>query len=83
MNTVQRVPRSTGAAEVSALAAKVWISVSMLAAKVCRKDPQPDEQASLTAIESTAPPRIFRYFMSWPPMSITEVTPGATFSAAR
>ena len=64
MNTVHRVPRSTGASDARAEAAKDSTSVPMDAAKVCRNEPQPDEQASFTAIESTAPLRIRRYFMS-------------------
>ena len=45
-------------------------------AKVCRNEPQPDEQASLTAIESMTPSVMARYFMSWPPMSMTAVRRG-------
>ena len=52
-------------------------------AKVCRKEPQPAEQASLTEMESMAPPRMRRYFMSCPPMSMTLVTPGLRWAAAR
>ena len=83
MKTVHLVPRSTGWVDSSALAAKVWTSVFIDAAKVWRNEPQPLEQASLTAMESTAPPLMRRYFMSWPPMSITLVTPGQTVLAAR
>ena len=52
-------------------------------AKVCRNEPQPDEQASLTAMESMTPSVTARYFISWPPMSMTAVTPGLTISAPR
>ena len=83
MNTVQRLPRSTGFSAASPSRPNSRTSVPMVSAKVCRNEPQPDEQASLTEIESTAPLRIFRYFMSWPPMSMTLVTPGQTAAAAR
>ena len=83
MKTVQREPRSTGWSACSAARAKVRTSVPIVSANVCRKLPHPDEQASFTAIESTAPLRMRRYFMSCPPMSMTLVTPGATCSAAR
>ena len=83
MNTVHRVPRSTGEADSMAMRAKERTSVPIVCAKVCRKDPQPEEQASLTEMESTAWSRMRRYFMSWPPMSMTEVTPGQMNSAAR
>jgi hypothetical protein len=83
MNTVQRVPRSTGESDSTAVPANAWTSVPIEAANVCRNEPQPDEHASLTAIESTTPLRIRRYFMSCPPMSMTLVTPGQTASAAR
>ena len=83
MKTVQRLPRSTGACEANPTFAKLRTSVPIVEAKVCKNEPQPDEQASLTEIESTAPLRIFRNFMSWPPMSITLVTPGQTSAAAR
>ena len=83
MNTVQRVPRSTGLVEAMAARAKARTSVPIVWAKVCRNDPHPDEHASLTEMESTAWSRMRRYFMSCPPMSMTEATPGATDSAAR
>jgi len=83
MNTVQREPRSTGFVDWRAARAKDATSWFIVWANVCRKLPQPELQASLTAMESTAPPRMRRYFMSWPPMSMTLVTPGATRSAAR
>ena len=54
MKTVQRVPKSTGFVDSMAIFAKVLTSVPMVCAKVCRKDPQPEEQASLTEMESTA-----------------------------
>ena len=83
MNTVQREPKSTGCVEFRAFC----VNSSMLSpidwAKVCRKEPQPEEHASLTAIESMTPSLMARYFMSWPPISMTAVTPGLTISAPR
>ena len=52
-------------------------------AKVCRNEPQPAEQASLTLMESMAPPRMRKYFISCPPMSMTDVTSGLSRAAAR
>ena len=83
MNTVQREPRSTGCVELSAACVNSSIVSPMDCAKVCRNEPQPDEHASLTAIESITPSEIAKYFMSWPPMSMTAVTPGETISAPR
>ena len=54
MNTVQRVPRSTGDSDSMAMRAKERTSVPMVCAKVWRKEPQPEEQASFTEMESTA-----------------------------
>ena len=52
-------------------------------AKVCRNEPQPEEQASFTAMESITLSEMARYFISWPPMSMTAVTPGLAISAPR
>ena len=46
------------------------------------KEPQPEEQASLSMMESTAPLRILKHFMSWPPMSMMKSTWGSNFLAA-
>ena len=83
MNTVQREPRSTGRGAVRAVSANSWTLRPMDWAKVWRKEPHPAEQASLTLMESMASPRIRRYFMSCPPMSMTLVTPGLRWAAAR
>ncbi len=83
MNTVQREPRSTGWSELRAAWVNSWMVRPIDCAKVCRNEPQPDEHASLTAIESMTPSVMARYFMSWPPMSMTAVTPGLTISAPR
>ena len=77
MKTVQRLPRSTGCWAIRLMSAKDWMSVSIPAAKVWRKDPHPDEQASLTEMESMTWSTTRRYFMSWPPMSMMAVTPGS------
>ena len=83
MNTVHREPKSTGCSEFRAACVNSSIVSPIERAKVCRKEPHPDEQASLTAIESITPSVTARYFMSWPPMSMTAVTPGLTISAPR
>ena len=46
------------------------------------KEPQPEEQASLSMMESTAPLRILKHFMSWPPMSMMKSTSGLKWRAA-
>ena len=46
------------------------------------KEPQPEEQASLSMMESTAPLRILKHFMSWPPMSMMKSTSGFKWRAA-
>ena len=71
MNTVQRDPRSTGRLAKSAVWTKVSRLMPRLVAKVCRKAPQPEEQASLSFTSATAPSSTFMHFMSWPPMSMT------------
>ena len=83
MNTVHREPKSTGCSEASAACVNSSMVSPIDRAKVCRNDPQPEEQASLTAIESITPLSTARYFMSWPPMSMTAVTPWLTISAPR
>ena len=51
-------------------------------AKVSIKEPHPEEQASLSMMESTAPLRILKHFMSWPPMSMMKSTSGLKWAAA-
>ena len=64
MNTVQRVPRSTGAFERRPHSANSATLLPIDRAKVSMKEPQPEEQASLSMMESMAPPRILKHLMS-------------------
>ena len=52
-------------------------------AKVSIKEPQPEEHASLSMMESTAPFLILKHFMSCPPMSMMKSTSGLKWAAAR
>ena len=83
MNTVQRVPRSTGFFANKASAANALVSRFTDLAYVSRKDPQPEEHASFSMILYIAPSFIFMHFMSWPPISSMKSTPGRKNSAAR
>lgn len=77
MKTVQRVPRSTGDEAERAWREKSWTESPRAWAKVSMKEPQPEEQASLSMMASMTPSWTKRLFMSWPPMSRTKVTSGA------
>ncbi len=83
MNTVQRLPRSTGAVAPTAAAAKSRTSMPMESAKLSMNEPQPLEQASLSMIDSMTPSRTRRHFMSWPPMSRMNSTSGTNALAPR
>lgn len=52
MKTVQREPRSMGLLASRAAWEKSWMDIFKDLAKVSRKEPQPDEQASLSRISS-------------------------------
>ena len=83
MNTVQRLPRSTGLAAVSAAAANSCTVMPMESAKALMNEPQPLEQASLSIMCSMTPSLTRRHFMSWPPTSRMNSTPGSTSVALR
>ena len=82
INTVHRLPRFTGASAWSPFSAKAATSKPMDLAKVSIKDPQPEEQASLSIMESMAPFLILKHLMSWPPMSRMKSTSGQKCLAA-
>ncbi len=82
MNTVHLVPRSTGERDLSAQDTNSSISIPRDSAKFCRKEPQPDEQASFRNICLIVPFSVFRHFMSCPPMSMMNSTSGSIFPAA-
>ena len=52
-------------------------------AKLSMNEPQPEEQASLSMMCSMTPLRTWRHFMSWPPMSRMNSTPGTKAFAPR
>ena len=83
MKTVQRLPRSTGCSAVSAAAAKSCTVMPMESAKALMNEPQPEEQASLSMMCSMTPFFTRRHFMSWPPTSRMNSTPGSTSLAPR
>ena len=76
MNTVHREPRFTGFWVKRPSLAKSSMLYPRALAKVSMKDPQPEEQASLSMMESTAPLRILKHFISCPPMSMMKSTSG-------
>ena len=82
MNTVQRVPRSTGCRANKASSANCAAVKPKELAKFSRNEPQPEEQASFSMTLSTVP--FFRrmHFMSCPPMSSTQSTCGSKNAAA-
>ena len=83
MNTVQRLPRSTGLSAPMAALANSWTVRPMESAKLSMKLPQPDEHASLSMMCSMTPLRTRRHFMSWPPMSRMNSTSGTNALAPR
>ena len=64
MKTVHRVPKSHGAFDSQALAAKSAAEYPRELAKVSINEPHPDEQASLISIRSMTPLLIKIAFMS-------------------
>ena len=82
MNTVQRVPRSTGDPAYSASFTKSASGMFRDSAKFSIKEPHPAEQASLRLILSMTPLRMRMHLMSWPPMSRMNETRGSKKAAA-
>ena len=83
MNTVQRLPRSTGFSAEMAVAANSATSRFRPLAKDSMKLPQPEEQASFSMMWSMTPSFTRKHFMSWPPMSRMNSTPGSISWAPR
>ena len=83
MNTVQRLPRSTGRSAAMAVCANSATSRFRPVAKLSMKLPQPDEQASFSMMWSITPSFTRRHFMSCPPMSRMNSTPGSISCAPR
>ena len=64
INTVQRLPRSTGCFAKSASCAKFLTLQPRASENVCKNDPQPDEQASFKKMSEIAPFSILKHFIS-------------------
>ncbi len=82
IKTVHLEPRSTGFRASKASFANSSTLMLSEPAKVSMKEPQPDEQASLSMMFSMTPSLTFMHFMSCPPMSSMNSTPGRKCSAA-
>ena len=82
MKTVQRLPRSTGRSAKRPSWAKSFTSWPRAWAKVWRKLPQPEEQASFKKMLLMAPSSILKHFISCPPMSMIKSTLGRKCLAA-
>ena len=82
MNTVQRLPSTAGEVERIAASAMPETGMPSDAANPSRNDPQPLEQASLTMMSVMMPPSSQIAFISWPPMSSTNVASGTNLVAA-
>ncbi len=74
INTVHLEPKSTGFLENNPKLANSSTEYPNALAKVCKKEPQPDEQASFKNILSIAPLCILKHFISCPPISIIKST---------
>ena len=83
IKTVQRVPRSTGALDFTASAANSAGVMCSPSAKFWMNEPQPAEHASLSVMLPMLPSLTKKHFISWPPMSSTNVTLGQNSCAAR
>ena len=81
MKTVQRLPRRAGALDWKAASAISVTGISSVAAKFSRKEPQPEEQASLSIICVMTPSLIQMAFISCPPMSRMKLTSGVVLRA--
>ena len=82
INTVQREPSSTGCLAYRPFSENLLISMPIARAKVWINEPQPDEQASFSIMESIAPFLILKHLMSCPPISIMKSTCGLKCNAA-
>ena len=78
MKTVQRLPRSTGALALDARHRRRRCTSMFIetAKRLDEASRSPTEQASLSMMCSITPSLTRRHFMSWPPMSRMNSTPG-------
>ncbi len=82
MNTVQRLPRSTGDLPKRPRDANSSTVYPMERANVSRNDPQPEEHASFSIMESMERFLTLKHFISCPPMSSMKSTSGSKWRAA-
>ena len=83
IKTVHRLPSWAGF-WASKAAWAIWSTgICREAAKFSKKEPQPEEQASLTTMLVMTPLESQMAFMSWPPMSSRKVALGTYLAAAR
>ncbi len=75
INTVHRVPRSTGFLPKSP-SSKFLHGIAHYLRKVCKNEPQPEEQASFKNKLSMVPLWILKHLISWPPTSMIKSTFG-------
>ena len=83
IKTVHRLPSTAGCREAKAAVSISRVGMPREEAKFSRKDPQPEEQASLTRMLVMMPLSSHMAFMSWPPMSRMKVASSTYFLAAR
>ena len=83
MNTVHRLPSMAGCREEKAAFSISLVGMPREEAKFSKKEPQPEEQASLTRMLVMMPLSSHMAFMSWPPMSRIKVASSTYFWAAR
>ena len=69
INTVQRVPKSTGCFDFNPSVANSFASYPNDFANVSINEPHPLEQASFNTISSMCPSRILKHLISCPPIS--------------
>ena len=82
MKTVQRLPRTAGFFEEKAASAISVTGIFNVEAKFSRKEPQPEEHASLTRMFVMMPWSSQMAFMSCPPISRRNVMSGMYWNAA-
>ena len=83
IKTVQRLPSTAGCWEAKAASSMPLVGMPREEAKFSKKEPQPEEQASLTRMLVIMPLSSHMAFMSWPPMSRMKVASATYFLAAR
>ena len=76
INTVQRLPRFAGRSARNAASAISFTGICKVSANFSKKEPHPDEHASLSIILVTTPSATQIAFISCPPISRIKLTSG-------